>query len=693
MSRPTRNFRRFVNNDTHDTPPTVKFGLAMAAIGLSIVFVPFFILVLWNLLHNWGWWRLRRERGTREYVKTWHGWIERGKYERRLRHRRSRSFFGGKVTSAHIVRISWTPDGARTQQILQKGPEISLRRLLEWLGLRKRKSHRAGTSTDVELGVIPEPPTIRITEASAANTLRSRECRRPISIEQVDGPSDFGSSTTSRVISGALPNPSDAVDNGDTVRRRRSSAEHSTVWQADSSETSRATMTQFIMPSHDLRTPLWADRLFGIGGSWPTTTPLSSRTPSSSQLPEVQFLESPNTDPTNVRYQSTKSARQVVRSSPAFSPPLTVASNAGFRSSTQLSAAIDLDNLSNYLESGSRYGRYGPNTSSRALPVQATSPLAQSPHVRSQSLTRRLRARARPGVGGFFFPNIRRRHSKDTKLDGPIQDLEAAKEAIPSTGENLQNYENEESLDGIMSYHEDIEPSMFSLAPMPDGRGLRDISNALRASSQTSFETFNSACGGHKPWMSAANCLTSKKPHFATLATRKHVLPLRANEQEDPSTPQLLPRKLTVKSFDIPSLSLAESSNTACQQEHLPSLSLTEKARREQLRQRLQWLDLRCTVRNQHPLILDVLVEDNPAASISKSGREVFTTRRGLRRVGCFRLDSQGVDRDRENVNTHARDSSRGQHGYKVSSTRLLRLGFRLSAQERGGDCYRSMYF
>ena len=690
MSRPIRNFGRFVNNDT---PPTVKFGKVMAVVGLLIVFVPFFILVFWNLLHNWGWWRLRRERGTREYVKTWHGWVERGKYERRLRHRRNRSIFGGKATSAHIVRISWTPDGARTQQILQRGPEISLRRLLEWLGLRKLKNHRVGTSTDIELGVIPEPPTIRITEASAANTLRSRERPRPISIEQVDGPSDFGSTTTSRVISGALRNSSDAVDNGDTVRRRRSSAEHSTVWQANSSETSRATVTQFIMPSHDIRTPIWADRLFGIGGSWPTTTPLSSRKPSSSQQPEVQFLESANTYATNARYQSTKPARRVVRSSPAFSPPLTMASTAGFRSSTQLSAAIDLDNLSNYLESGSRYGRYGPFTSGRALPVQEIRPLAQSPIVRSQSLTRRLRARARPGISGFF-PNIRRRHSKDSKLDGPTKDIEAAKETVPSTGENLQNYGNEESLDGIMSYHEDIEPSMFSLAPMTDGRGLRDISNALRASSQTSFETFGTACDGHKPLTSMTNRLTSKKPHFSSLATRKCVLPIRANEQEDPSTPQLLPRKLTVKSFDIPSLSLAESPNTSCQQALLPSLSLAEKARREQLRQRLQWLDLSCTVRNQHSLILDVLDENNPAASISKSGREMFKARRGLRRVGHFGLDGQGVDRGKENVNTHARDSSHGRHDYKASCTRLEKSGSRLSVQqERGGDCHRSMYF
>ena len=664
MSPPIPNFRRFANSDT---PPTVTFGRVMAAIALSVVFVPFFILAFWNLLHNWGWWRLRREQGTREYVKTWHGWMERGKYERGSGHRGNRSIFGGKVTSAHIVRISWTPDGARTQQILQKGPEISLRRLLEWLGLRKLTSHKVGTSTDVELGVIPEPPTIRITEASAANTLRSRERPRPISIEQVDGPSDFGSTTTSRVISGALRHSSDAVDNGDTVRRRRSSTEHSTVWQANSSETSRATVTQFIMPSHDIRTPIWADRLFGIGGSWPTTSPLSSRKPSSNQQPDARFLEPANTFSTNAWYQSTRPARRVVRSSPAFSPALTMAPTAGFRSSTQLSAAIDLDNLSNYLESGSRYGWHGPFASGRALPVQDMKPLAQSPVVRSQSLPRRSRARARPGIGGFF-PNIRPRHSKDSRLDGPIKDIEVAKEIVPSTGENLQNFGNEESLDGMMSYHEDYEPSMVSLASMSGVRGLRDISNALRTS-QTSFETFDTACDEHKPLTTTTNRLTTKKPHFSSIATRRYVLPLRVNEQEDPLTPQLLPRKLTVKSFDIPSLSLAESSNTACQQELLPSLSLAEKARREQLRQRLQWLDLRCTVRNQHPLVPNDADEDKATTSESESCQEAFKPRQGLRRVGCFGLDSHGVDMDLGNLKTQARDGSHGRQGYKEAAS------------------------
>ena len=681
----------FVKGKQHNA---VSFGKIIAAGALSVLFVPFFILILWKLVHNWGWWRVKPEKGDRQYVKTWHVWMDQDKYDQRLRSRGNRNIFGCNVTTAHLVWISWTPEGAKTQHTLQKPHGTFLQRLPRWLGLHKIDIRGAGRSTDVEMGTIPEPPTIRITDASAVNTVRWQDCPRPISLEQVDGPAEAGSLTTSRVMSGALRN-SEGLDNGDTVRRRRSSTEHSPVWQANSSETSRATVTQFIMPTHDFRIPIWADRLFGNGASQHTMTSLSSQTPSSNQPQAHLPSHAPDKLSDKPLDQASIAARRAVRSSPASAPPLAIPALAGLRSSTTLSAVIDLDNLSTYLESGSRYGCYGSLTSGRTIPLEALGPLPSPTIARSQSLTQRLKARARPSIVGLF-PIFRRRSSKGSKPDWPDVEPVAAEDTLECAGDALQEYENEGSLDDAIPFQRSTQASMSSTAHTPKA-SLRESNSTLRAVAQAGLESFRDSSCTYRPLNSITNLPTatgstasrpyssvSKEPHFDSISLRKRVSRTTSGPT-DPTTPKLRARKLAIRSSLIPSVSLLEPVTTPIPHLQTPPRSVAEKAVQHELRQRLQWLDLRCTLKGKG-FELDVLSEDDEPLAAPAGIDEGLKSRRNLRRVGHFKPGwQQGGPRaatGKENANLHACGSFAGRESNKVSMSGTSRVDLFLSVAD-----------
>lgn len=641
-----------------ETPGAASFGRVMGLVSLAVLFVPCFIFVLLWLVRNWGWWRLKRGKGTRQFIKTWHGWEEREKYEQNLRRRGYHNICGGKVTSAHIVQISWTPEGSMTKHTLQhRGPA------LEWLygcfGLRKNNDHSAGRSADIEMGVIPEPPTIHITEASAPNTVQSRRYLRPISVEQLDGPSDIGTITTARVTSDGLRNSTGGVDSGDTVRRRRRSSSDRIIWQANSSETSRATVTQFITPVHDIRTPIWADRLFGIGSSWDTTTTLSSRKTSGNQ--PLQASPPCTLDPTlrDPHSRNPVEARRAVRSSPAFSPALTIGLLGGLPSSNQLSTRINLENLSTYLESSSRHSRFGSLTSGRPLPFESTNPHATSPITRSQSLTRRFKARARPPVASLF-PNVRRQFSEDRERDDLHKEPQLVEHAVISIDNDLQDYEIEESLDGVSSYCEDIQPYT---APMTvtSIAGAGD-SGSHSSKSQASITTNHGSSDSRGPLDSIMNLnrlptsadssypsVALQAPSSPPTAPRQCTSPIAGTNLGDPLTLQLLPRQQTLRTSFIPSISLKVSENRSSSQTKLSPLSAAEQAHKDEFRQRLQWLDLRCTVNKRGHAGLDAMRGYTIGSAVPESGQQTPKGKQGLRRVGRSDLVKIGGAGGKEN--------------------------------------------
>ena len=665
---------RIINGET---PAAAKLGRTLGIVFLCLLIVPSSIFILYLLVHNWGWWRLKQGTGTRHFVKTWKGWVDREKYEENIRRHENRNIFGVRVTTAHIVQVSWTPDGVRTKTTVQQSGPI-----LQWLsgcfGLCKKGNRCPGRSTDIELGTIPEPPTICITKPSLASTARSRGYPRPLSVEQLDGTADAASSTTARVLSGTLRDSSEGFDPGNTVRQRKSSTSHSAVWQANSSETSRATATQFIQPVHNIRTPVWADRLFGNGSSWDTTTPVSSRKATSIQIRAGIRSQDPEHILQDAQIQTSNAARRAVRSSPAFSPPLATISPSGLRSSTQLSATIDLDNLESYLERGSRYGPYGSLASSTVVPFDTLETYALGFPKRSQSLTQRLKARARPSISSLF-PHMRRRFSRDTKPEGLDREHGDIEDAVSSIGDPLQEYEDEGSIDGILTYHEDIQPYSVATASTSDAEDLEP--KGIPQASQVDLATTNSLRGSYGPLASITNLpmvasvaqshppgQTSQEESSPSTMPGKWFSQGTDDDPEDPTTPQLLARKVTTPTSHIPSMSLGEPRSTAILELQPQPLSAAERAHRDELRRRLQGLDLRCTVRGKDPQTPIAMNRDAGALTIAKGGEEGLKGKQGLRRVGaCSDLSALRMPGGKENASINTHDDDIGRWRGKVS--------------------------
>lgn len=657
MSPSAANPRSHARSIISSVGGAVSAAKVFIVFGLAVIFAPILVVTLWHLIRNWGWWRVQSEEGGRRYVKTWHGWVTKDNYEQRQKRLWYRNIFGDKGTTAHVVRIAWTPQGAESHRAIQKRRGIIVRRMLHWLGFSKADERGVGNSSDIEMGTILEPPTIRITEASAADTVRSRYFLRPISIEQVDGPSDSGSIGTSRFMSGALRHSSGLEDIGDTVRRRRGSTEHSTLWQANSSETSRATITQFIMPAHNFRTPVWADQLFSMGASQDTTTPLPSRKSSGNQAQERSKALSKLSYTSPAQSAAATRVRRAVRSSPASSTPPVLSALAGLRSSTQLSAAIDLDSLSSYLESSSAYGRYGSLTAGRVLSFEALESLSSPTLVRSQSLTQRLKARARPSGTGIF-PYIRRRFSGESKRDKLDRQPMAEKAMLVDAQHALPEHEDEEPFVDLAPQYVDIQTSaVATLRPRKTDMG--NSNSKLRPAFQFNLDNIQDANNAALALTSITNLATHlgsiapqsyslkpKEPGFESLSPPKRGSPTRASGPTDSATPILLPRRSTTHNSIIPSISLEEATKTTFRNPHspvdaiCPLLSLAEKVHQEELRQRLQWLDLRCTIKNRGAA-LGVLSESLEAVAEPQSNDTVLRKRGGLRRVGRFERGSQ----------------------------------------------------
>lgn len=64
--------------------------------------------------------------------------------------------------------------------------------------------------------------------------------------------------------------------------------------------------------------------------------------------------------------------------------------------------------------------------------------------------------------------------------------------------------------------------------------------------------------------------------------------------------------------------------------------SAAQEAAQEELRQRLPWLDLRCTIRSRDCIVLEVASDDREVQEIAGSIGAQVLEQRGLRRVGRF---------------------------------------------------------
>ena len=218
----------------------VSKGIIEAIVGLTLTLLVTVFLVgcVFKTVKNWGWWRLR-EPGAPEYVRTWHGWIERSKYDRNLKRTKRykekfRDLFKYKSTNIDYEWLFWDPTGLKRMEYELQREQTFIRYLPRWM---RSWQPQCLPATDVEQG-------IRVELSSRYDQTRPSV---PI-VTQMDGPHSCREQTQSYpVMTGALPESCDCPI-VHTVRRRKNTIASRPTWHANSQETSRTICTQLLMP-------------------------------------------------------------------------------------------------------------------------------------------------------------------------------------------------------------------------------------------------------------------------------------------------------------------------------------------------------------------------------------------------------------------------------------------------------------
>ncbi|KAL8824437.1 MAG: hypothetical protein Q9191_005058 [Dirinaria sp. TL-2023a] len=655
---------------------SIGFAKIFSIVALSITFAPFFFLLLWKLIQNWGWWRVKREKGDRVYVKTCHGWVNEDRYlknaQKRGRTPGTRHFFGWKVTTAHLVQISWTPDGSRVERLLNTRNRSRLRRLPYWSRMRKPNAPGSSDPVDMEMGVIPEPPPVHSRSSRAGGRRVTKQRGRDHdSLEQLDGrferplDGEFDGPAEPRpppllyMMSSGLRHSSSEYNESNTVRRRFVTSDRAGAWQANSSETSRATITQFIMPTHDFRTPVWANNLFGHETARYTMTSSQSDHPTFAFQPDESASKRPLAL-VNEKGESpyNQGGRRAVRSSPNFSSPFTVSAAYGIGPSEMHTAAAKLDNSLDFLR---RDLGYVGNAQSN-LPFQLKSSRMNGPSrwQQSQSLTQRWKPRARPSINRLLSSIKRKSGHLGKRTISRVQI--SIQEPSTVTGDMLREYENEGSLDDAVSYHTESEAS-FGAVPRALSEAISDSFTTVRPTSPAVYGFYYEDIRDYRnppaanvsgPNLAMAPREMLNAPYLKSGPLRKRASRGSNTGPMSPTTPRLVAHSTSLSSSRIPSMSLADATTQATAAV-LKKRDITAGSTiPEELRERLPWLDLRCTMRMKKGNTLHSLYELEEHTNFPTVSVNGPRSRRGLRRVGNFlepgQRSSEGVSKGKENM-------------------------------------------
>lgn len=175
----------------------------------------------------------------------------------------------------------------------------------------------------------------------------------------------------------------------------------------------QATVTQFFMPVHGFRTPVWAENLFGQHSPGKPNLKPSKHQSSATVTPIPSDQDQAPLPGRDTLRQERNAARRVIQSSPTPMQPLAASALHDFRSSTVLSTSIEFESLFAYIDRGSRYGRFGTTNPPRRL-VDIDSVKRIDVPMQSQSLTQRPQKHRRPSIGNLF-PSLRRHLSRAHK--------------------------------------------------------------------------------------------------------------------------------------------------------------------------------------------------------------------------------------------------------------------------------------
>ncbi|MCJ1297634.1 hypothetical protein MMC08_000422 [Hypocenomyce scalaris] len=182
-----------------------------------VLFLPFAVWWFWGWLNNRGRWKVTdNSKPIREhYIKTWHGFTERGKVERRKQKRKEtwdkvRNQFLWKTTRADYSWVFWDPDGSKRAEFEQERDSTWLRYLPHWVmslghgSLQPMTGPNQSRLGDAEKGLIQSRPfhnsdDLRPTQPFDAEPIPTIDSGR------FDGSeADVHTASTGIIMSGAL---------------------------------------------------------------------------------------------------------------------------------------------------------------------------------------------------------------------------------------------------------------------------------------------------------------------------------------------------------------------------------------------------------------------------------------------------------------------------------------------------------
>ena len=234
-----------------------KLFIELAALAILVLCLPFIIWWIWGCINNFGRWKVtdNSKSDRKHYIKTWHGFTEREKVDRRKQKRKEvrdkfRSMFVWKTTRGDYSWIFWDPDGSKKAEFEEERNSTWLRHLPRWMrskGYGSLESMTAGNSNrlgDAEKGLIQSRPFRNSDEVRPSHPFDANQLHRTarVSSWQVDGIEQGTCITrTGLAMDGVLNGSSTTVS---TILRRRLPQGTSRVFAAESAETHRAVQSQ-----------------------------------------------------------------------------------------------------------------------------------------------------------------------------------------------------------------------------------------------------------------------------------------------------------------------------------------------------------------------------------------------------------------------------------------------------------------
>ncbi len=218
----------------------------IGGIGLIILCAAFLLWYMCHIFKNKGRWKIYEPQFP-QHIKTWHGYVERSKYERNAeritRYKENvRLMFDWKTTTADYEWMFWDPSGLKRKEHELKREQTFLRHLPRWMRSWEPGYLRTDKYRDVEQGVnsanmfrIELPPHYQKT-CGSAQIFSQAEVSHSCNVLTSGCP----------VMTGALIESCDCPVLH-TVRRRKNTSVSPSAWHADSKETSRAIRTQLLM--------------------------------------------------------------------------------------------------------------------------------------------------------------------------------------------------------------------------------------------------------------------------------------------------------------------------------------------------------------------------------------------------------------------------------------------------------------